>query len=485
MEIVKNIQGKQFEYTHVFGFFNDEEELPICDCCQEKLGKYYRHPSLKKEFADVTSLYLVEDNLPRNIMLVCLGKKDEYTIQKLVKILENIAPKIDEKAIIKVPSFGRHLPIETVLKKMVLMFDYYSYQYDECKSEKSKKSLSIYFSMDEDYSALIEEYYNLANAISNTRDLVNKPYNYLSAPELANYAELLASSLGDKVQCKVMNKAEIEALKMGAFLGVNKGSFDEPKLIEVTYTGNPTSKEYIGLVGKGIMYDTGGYSIKQSMNTMKDDMGGAATVLGVVEALASNNVVVNVKVVICATDNRIDSKALLPDDVLTSMNGKTIEIVSTDAEGRLTLADAITYIQRQGCKTIVDLATLTGAAVVALGEYTTAIFGNTPELTKTIIETGLEEDEHLWELPITDYIRKQVRQSKVADLTNSTGRNMGASGAAAFLEEFVEKDNRWVHLDIAGTAFHTSPAYQEFYGASGVLVKTLYQFLKTKSIDKK
>jgi leucyl aminopeptidase len=160
------------------------------------------------------------------------------------------------------------------------------------------------------------------------------------------------------------------------------------------------------------------------------------------------------------------------------MNGKTIEVVSTDAEGRLTLADALTFIQKEGCKTLIDLATLTGSVVAALGEYITGIFGNDQALVDSVIQSGKVEDEDLWQLPITGYVRKMVRSSKVADLTNSAGRLMGASSAAAFLEEFIEKGNRWVHLDIAGTAFHTSPSYQEFYGASGVMVKTLYQLLK-------
>ncbi|MDD3191278.1 MAG: leucyl aminopeptidase, partial [Bacilli bacterium] len=256
-----------------------------------------------------------------------------------------------------------------------------------------------------------------------------------------------------------------------------QGSTAEPQLIHLSFQ-NSEKPEKVGLVGKGVMFDTGGYSLKQTMNNMKDDMGGAATVIGIMEALARNDVKVNVEAIICATDNRIDGKALLPDDVLTAMNKKTIEIVSTDAEGRLTLADALCYAQKEGCKKVIDLATLTGAVVVALGDYTTGIFGNNDEMIEKIIASGKKTNEDIWHLPITDHIRKQVRSSKVADLTNSTGRNMGASGAAAFLEEFVEEGTKWVHLDIAGTIFHTSPSYQEAYGASGVMVKTLYEYLK-------
>ena len=232
------------------------------------------------------------------------------------------------------------------------------------------------------------------------------------------------------------------------------------------------------LVGKGVMFDTGGYSLKQSMNNMKDDMAGSATVLGILEAAVKNNLPVNLSVVICATDNRIDGGALLPDDVLTAMNGKTIEIVSTDAEGRLTLADAVYFAQKQGSKNIIDFATLTGAIVVALGDYTTGLFGNDLDNINSLLVSSKEEYEGLWHMPITEYMRERVRGSKVADLTNSTGRSAGAIGAAAFIEEFIEEGTKWMHLDIAGTAFNTSPAYNEFYGATGAMVKTVYNYLK-------
>ena len=265
---------------------------------------------------------------------------------------------------------------------------------------------------------------------------------------------------------------------MGAFLGVNKGSTSEPKLIHITYQGKDDFNDPLALIGKALMFDTGGYSLKQSMVNMKDDMGGAATVIGVLEACVKNNLKVNLQIVICATDNRINGEALLPDDVLTAMNKKTIEVISTDAEGRLTLADALTYAQKEGSKKIIDLATLTGAVVVALGDYTTGAFTNDQQMVDKIIEAGNQEQESIWQLPITDFIREQVRATKVADIKNSTGRGAGASSAAAFLEEFVEEGSKWVHLDIAGTAFRTSPAYNEFYGATGAMVKTLYNYLR-------
>ena len=166
------------------------------------------------------------------------------------------------------------------------------------------------------------------------------------------------------------------------------------------------------------------------------------------EAVVKNNLPVNLRVVIAATDNKVNSGAILPDDVLTAMDGQTIEIESTDAEGRLTLADAICFAQQEGSKVVIDVATLTGAVVVALGDYTTGLFGNDQELVDKILNSAKEENESLWQLPITDHIRDRVRKSPVADLINSTGRDMGASGAAAFLEAFVKPETKWLHLDI-------------------------------------
>lgn len=481
MEILK--EGKLFasENPIVIGLFEEDKKVKINDNIDDDLNKLIQEGLIKKEVGSVNKVYTLDKIKNKIIYLVSLGKKEEFSYQTLNKAVRNININLGEKLIIMVDSFIGNLNYNEVVKRLLLTLDYYDYRYDECKSKKDNRQLEVAFISDNDINAIVDEYYEVANAINNTRDLVNKPYNYLNANDLASYAKDLVASLNnDKVKIKVLEKAEIEALGMGAFLGVNKGSQEAPKLIHITYQGLEEFTDPIALIGKGIMFDTGGYSIKENMVNMKDDMGGAATVLGVLEACVKNNVKVNLQVVICATDNRINGGAYLPDDVLTAMNKKTIEIVSTDAEGRLTLADALCYAQKEGSKTLIDLATLTGACVVALGEYTTGIFGNDQKMIKDIIQKGNEENEDIWQLPITDYIREKVRGSKVADLTNSTGRYMGASGAAAFLEEFVEKDSKWVHLDIAGTAFRTSPAYGEFYGATGVLVKTLYEYLKNK-----
>lgn len=479
MEILKSKDIIDASTALVYGVFDNEQAIKINDKIDAMLQELDQDKLIDKKLGAVNKIYTFGKIENKLIYLIGLGKETEYTINSLEKVAKEIAKKTGEKITLFVESFIGGLCSKKAVSKMVLTLNDYQYSYDECKSKKDEKVYEVCFHSEKDYSQVIEEAYAVANAVNNTRDLVNKPYNYLNAAKLAEAAKELVEGLqSDKVKIKVYEKAEIEALEMGAFLGVNKGSKDDPKLIHITYQGKDTFEDPIALVGKGVMYDTGGYSIKQSMNNMKNDMAGSATVLGALQAVVANKLPVNLQIIICATDNRISGDAYLPDDVLTAMNKKTIEIVSTDAEGRLTLADALTFAQRNNSKKIIDLATLTGACVVALGEYTTGLFSNSKQMTEAFLEASKKTNEHTWEMPITDQIRDKVRGSKVADLTNSTGRYMGASGAAAFLEEFVEEGTEWIHLDIAGTAFLTAPSYGEFYGATGVMVKTLYEYLK-------
>lgn len=301
-------------------------------------------------------------------------------------------------------------------------------------------------------------------SINNCKDLVNTPYNYLNATDLSNHA--LAFVKYDNVTVDILDKNDIEQLNMGAFLGVNKGSKDEPKLICVKYQGKDTFENPTALVGKGVMYDTGGYSLKTpvSMPGMKVDMAGAAAVLSAIEAIARLELKANVMAIVAATDNRIGDDAIVPDDILTSANGKTIEIVSTDAEGRLTLADAVWYAQEQGAKKVIDIATLTGAMVMALGSKFTGAFTNNPEFYLEFKKTTEITKENVWEMPVTREYHEDLK-SKVADMKNKGGRTGGASQAAAFIEEFIEDDTQWIHLDVAGTASGDD-------GATGVMVKT-------------
>lgn len=478
-EVYRNFNEVDSSSPVVVGIFEEDSKISLGEVVDEDIAKLITSGQIRKELGYVNKIFSFGKSRHDIVYLIGLGKRAEYSLEKLETSLCDVNYRLGHELYIHLASFRGDLDSFETAKRIVQTISFYNYVYDECLSKKTDSNLLLKFIACDDVSEAVSETFTVASAIANTRDLVNKPYNYLSASDLANYARGLAESLNDgRVSVRIYNKKEIEELGMGAFLAVNRGSAAEPHLIHLQFRNADT--EPIGLVGKGLMYDTGGYTIKQVMNNMKDDMAGAATVLGVFEAAVKNNLKVNLQVIICATDNRISGDAYLPDDVLTAMNGRTIEIITTDAEGRLTLADAVCFAQKEGCREIIDLATLTGAIVVALGEYTTGLFGNSQEAILKMIDAAKAANEELWPMPINDYIRKQVRSGKVADLKNSTGKTMGASGAAAFIEDFIEKDITWLHLDIAGTAFHTSPAFKEAYGATGATLKTVYNYLKMK-----
>ena len=347
-----------------------------------------------------------------------------------------------------------------------------NYKFNGFKSKEENINRKVFYYSKDDLKEVVEESIVYGEAINNTKDLVNKPYNYLNAVDLSEYAKELEKY--DNLTVEVYDKAQIEEMKMGAFLGVNKGSLDEPRLIHIKYRGNKEEKEITTLIGKGVMYDTGGYSLKTTtgMPNMKCDMAGSATVLGAIEIIARMGYKKNVDVVIAATDNRIGDGAIVPDDILTSANGKTIEIISTDAEGRLTLADALWFAQKKGATKLIDIATLTGAVVAALGKEFTGVFTNNEEFLDELIQVSKKTKEKLWQMPISEGYRKELK-SYAADMRNTgTSRTAGASVAACFLQEFVEDNRPWIHIDIAATAFDPKT------GGSGVMVRTLAELFK-------
>ena len=311
----------------------------------------------------------------------------------------------------------------------------------------------------------------IAEATNLARDWINEPANYMTPNGMAKVAKELAKthSLG----LTIMDREQMEKEGMGALLGVAQGSRQPPKLIVLSYKGDKTSSDTLGLVGKGITFDSGGISIKPSegMAEMKGDMAGAAAVMAALVAIAQLKPKVNVTAVVPATENLPGGNALKPGDILKAVNGKTIEVVNTDAEGRLILADALSYAVKQGLSPLVDLATLTGACRVALGDIYSGIFGNSQELIEKLVKAGADAGERLWQMPMhEDY--KELNKSDVADIKNSGGRWAGAITAAHFLAEFVG-DTPWAHIDIAGTSFMEKERGYSVKGATGVGVRTL------------
>ncbi len=311
----------------------------------------------------------------------------------------------------------------------------------------------------------------LAGATVLARDMGNEPANFMTPSDMVREANGIATSNG--LEIEVLERERMEELGMGALLGVARGSHQPPKFIIMRYWGRRAKGIDIALVGKAITFDSGGISLKPpaSMGDMHGDMCGGAAVLGAMSAIGQLKPKVNVLALVPATENLPGGNALKPTDVLTALEGKTIEIISTDAEGRLILADALGYARQQKAKRIVDVATLTGACVIALGTVCTAVLGNNQELVDGIIAAGAEAGEKMWQLPTYDEYKEQ-NKSDVADIKNTGGRNAGAITAALFIGEFAG-DTPWAHLDIAGTNMLDKQRNYEVKGATGVPVRTL------------
>jgi leucyl aminopeptidase len=310
-----------------------------------------------------------------------------------------------------------------------------------------------------------------------TRDLANEPSNRMTPTILAERARQMAQEVG--LKCEVYGADKIKELKMGAFWGVAQGSDEPPALIVLRYEpANAPATPVLGLVGKGITFDTGGISIKPAdgMEKMKYDMAGGAAMIGAMRAIAQIKPKLKVISVICATENMPSGKAQKPGDVQIAMSGKSIEIINTDAEGRLVLADGLCYARQLGCTHLVDAATLTGAVVVALGYVNAGVFANDDKMYERFRRALDKSGEKFWRMPLDEEYKESIRSS-IADIINSGGRWGGAVTAAMFLKEFAE-DTPWLHLDIAGTAWMEEQKPWIAKGPSGIAVRSLVEFAK-------
>ncbi len=320
----------------------------------------------------------------------------------------------------------------------------------------------------------------VGDSMNFARDLANEPPNILTPTEMAKRAEKMAKDAG--LKCEILDEKQMEKLGMGSLLSVSLGSEQPAKLIVLKYEPKKSTGrkgELLALVGKGITFDTGGISIKpaEGMDAMKYDMSGGATVIGTMRAIGQLKPSVPVLGIVAAVENMPDGKATRPSDVVTASNGKTVEILNTDAEGRLVLADAVVYAENQGATTIIDMATLTGAVIVALGDLNTAVLGNDQELVNDIIACGKEAGEDFWQLPIGKGYSKQIK-SDIADIKNiGGGRKAGTIAGAVFIQEFIDKA-KWAHLDIAGTAWSDNAQPHQSKGPTAIAVRTLLKFVE-------
>jgi leucyl aminopeptidase len=326
---------------------------------------------------------------------------------------------------------------------------------------------------------------SLANAVNFTRNLVSKPGNILTPEIFANLCLEELQSLGVKVT--ILNEVEMEKLGMGSLLAVGQGSINKPKLVVLEWFGKSDTTDVLAILGKGVTFDSGGISLKPSNNMadMKYDMSGAAVVAGVLKTIASQKYPCNLVGVLGLVENMPSGSAQRPGDVVKSMSGKTIEVENTDAEGRMVLADVLWYAQTYyNCHTVIDLATLTGAIVVALGDQFAGLFTNHDELGNQLLEAGQVVNELLWKMPVTSHYDSRIN-SEVADMRN-TGRlsGAGATTGAQFLQRFLKNDTiKWAHLDIAGVSWTSNGELtQGLKGATGFGVRLLEEFIKRHAL---
>lgn len=457
-----------------------------------KMDSFYALPIEMKDFKGKEGEQLLlypQNEIEKRVVLLGLGEIQKLNVEKLRRCYALLVPFCQKQKFLKInlvipniPSFGEEEMIKGVTEGILLA----NYKFESLKGEKSNNNgttdlitKACLISSYKQTLDLAQKLQTICEGVYFARDLVNGNADDITPQYLAKVATGL-SKTSSKISTTVFDKKRIIKEQMGLLLAVNRGSSIDPALIIVEYKGNPKSKERTVLVGKGITFDTGGLNIKTGsagMETMKSDMSGAAAALATVHTAERLKLKVNVCAVIPTTENAIGSKSYKPGDVYKSFLGKTVEIGNTDAEGRLILADALAYtVKNLKPSRIIDLATLTGAIIIALGNEAIGLFSNNDVLSDSLIRAGSETFERVWRMPLYEEYREQIK-SDVADLKNVGGRSGGAITAAMFLQEFVG-NVPWAHLDIAGVAFLDERKRYLNKGATGSPVRLLINFLE-------
>ena len=424
----------------------------------------------------------------KRIMLVGLGMKKDVTLDKIRQAAGTTASTIRGMGINEVTSVMDSIDIPLPLREwyqayvegtLLALYKYQRYKYVPPEERQELKALTLLLSNKEaskPAQEAVKQGQIIADAVYFTRDLINTPAQDKTPTILADNAKKLAREPG--VQCKVLSQPELKKLGMGGLLGVAQGSAQPPKFIILEYNARAKNQDTIVLVGKGITFDSGGICLKQAkdMDQMKSDMSGGAAVMGAIKAVSKMKLPQRIVGLIPCTENMPSGSAIKPGDIIKIYSGKTAEIANTDAEGRLILADALAYAEKYQPSAVIDLATLTGSCVVALGTVVTGMMGNNEELKKRVKIAGEKSWERVWELPLWEEYQEQIK-SDIADIKNIGGPYAGAITAACFLSKFTEK-YPWVHLDIAGTSWcEKNNAYTQ-KGASGVGVRLLVQLVQ-------
>jgi len=448
---------------------------------EKDVSGYFDIPSVSEDFKgkknEVFVLY-PEKGVEKRIILLGLGDKKQVNTFSVRESFHHLVSSCKRKQVSSInvvfpdiASIDSDALVAAICESIVLSnYEFLDLKFDSIKENKpSILSSACIIGIDKDKESIFEKTLQLCKGVYLTRDLINRNADDITPLKLAEVAKSM-EELSSKVSTTILDKKQIEKEQMNLLLAVSRGSNIDPRFIVISYKGDPASKDHTALVGKGITYDTGGLSLKptNSMLDMKSDMGGSATVLGTLYALILLKAKVNVSVVIPTCENSIGSKSYKIGDVYQGHSKKMVEITNTDAEGRLVLADALSYtVKKLKPKSIINLATLTGGVVVALGEEIAGYFSNNNDVSKKIDNAAKETDELLWRLPL-HLSYNEMLKSKIADIKNSAGREASSIQGALFLHYFVE-DTPWAHIDIAGVAFWDksrgySPMFSTGYG---------------------
>ena len=471
--------------TIAIGIFSNQKHAfftQLDEALDKQLSTLLEQNVISTKFKDITPIYTLGKIKSQKILVVGLGNYEDFTHDKYRQVLGTLTKNALEDLIISIETFKfKDISLNELASLAAEAITLSTYTFEGYKTEEAtSKSLTFSLYSETDISSAIERGIIYGTATNHARDLYNEPGNKLTATELAN--RIATFSKEHNLECRIIEKDEMETLNMGGLLGVNRGSTEPPKMIVVTYQGTSTFENVTALVGKGLTYDTGGYCLKPrtSMNGMQGDMGGAASAFGAFEIAVRLKLPVNLLLVIPSTDNMISADSIKPGDILHMMNGKTVEVTNTDAEGRLILADAITLAKTLGASRIIDLATLTGAIIVALGSDTTGTFSNDQDFFNQFKKASDCSNEDIWQMPLFPRDQLALRTSLTADLNNSPVGKPGAIMAAAFLNEFVG-ETPWIHLDIAGTSETKAAHDLGPKGATGAMVRTIAHYLETNA----
>lgn len=479
---------KQRSACVVVGVFDSRKLTLPAELIDKAAGGYLsdivRRGDMEGKAGSTLLLHNVPGTLCDRVLLIGLGKEKDFREKEFGNAIRTAVKTLNETGAFDASIFLTELGVRRRsigwrIRQTAMIAHDATYKFDQFKSKKDDvrrplRKLTLSVERRNELAAAEEALSQgiaIADGMALTKTLGNLPPNICHPTYLAEQAQAMAAELG--LSCEVLERSDMEALGMNALLAVARGAHQPPKLIVLHYKGARASDKPVILVGKGVTFDTGGISLKPAaeMDEMKYDMCGAASVLGTIKAVARMALPINLTVIVPATENMPGGNATRPGDIVTAMSGQTIEILNTDAEGRLILCDALTYAESFNPETIIDVATLTGACVVALGNVATGLFANKDGLARDLLDAGEEAHDRAWHMPLWDDYQELLK-SPFADMGNIGGRWGGAITAACFLSRFTRKHD-WAHLDIAGTAWKSGADK----GATGRPVPLLTHYL--------